>query len=138
MKVSVDILFFDRDALAQTETDKKLKGQLYLEKQPRGKFLCFKKADVVISILLTKKMYKSLNRFAYGVRVERFYDVEEYEENDQDDELTEDDVYYIRNREIRDRRYGNQTTLPAIINTPPKPRVLAPFIIQVFQYVGKK
>ncbi len=130
MKASVDILFFDRDALVQTEADKKLKGQLYLEKRPRGKFLCFKKADVVTSILLTKKMYKSLNRFTSGVRLERFYDVEEYGEYDQDDELTEDDVYYIRDR--------RQTNLPMIVNTPSKPRVLAPFITQVFQYVEKK
>ena len=128
MKASVDILFFNRDALMQTEADKKLRGQLYLEKRPNGKFLCFKKADVLTSILLTKKMYKSLNRFTSGVRLERFYDIE----YDQDDGPTEDDVYYIRNGD------RIQTNLLMVINTPPKPRILSPFIIQVFQYVEKK
>ena len=119
MKASVDILFFNRDALMQTEADKKLRGQLYLEKRPNGKFLCFKKADVLTSILLTKKMYKSLKRFC---------DIE----YDQDDGPTEDDVYYSRNGD------RIQTNLLMVINTPPKPRILSPFIIQVFQYVEKK
>lgn len=130
MKASVDILFFNRDALILTEADKKVKGQLYLEKRPNGKFLCFEKAGIVNWVLLSKKMYKSLNRFTSGVRLERFYDVEEYGEYDQDDELNENDLYYIRNGNL-----PNQTTLPMIIN---KPKVMAPFIIQVFQYVEKK
>lgn len=136
----VDILFFSRDALMQSEEDKKTIGQLYLEKRPNGKFLCFKKAETITAILLTKKMYKSLNRFTSGIRMERFYDVEgeNIEEDiwDQDDDLCEDDVYYVK----RDRGLcsgGRQYNLPAVTIPPIKTKEKAIFVVQLFKYVPK-
>jgi hypothetical protein len=118
-KEKVDILFFSRSALLQSEEEKQTKGQLYLEKRPRGKFLCFKKGNITNEIYLTKKMYKSLNRFTSGIKMERFYDF---------DDITEDDVYYIM-----DKRFPRQHVV-----LPIKSKEKAAFITQMFKYVEKK
>lgn len=128
----VDIIYFTRDALLRSEEEKKKRGELYLEKRPGGKFLCFKKGDKITAIQLAKKMYKSLNRFSSGVRMERFYDIED--DWDQDDGPTEDDIYYVRGGRHLNLP-GRYTTLPAVI--PPKPKEKAAFVVQVFQYVQR-
>lgn len=137
-KGKVDVLFFDPNALILTESEKRIKGELYLEKRPRGKFLCFKKADVVTAIPLTKKMYKNLNRFTSSVRLERFYDIEaEIAEEDVESELTEEDVYYIMGG--RHLNSGKQVCKQStIIHTSGKIKEKMPFVVQVFKYVSHR
>ena len=137
-KGKIDVLFFNPNALILTESEKRITGELYLEKRPRGKFLCFKKADVVTAIPLTKKMYKNLNRFTSSVRLERFYDIEaEIAGEDVEDELTEEDVYYIMSGKHLNsgKREYNQ---PTIMHTPGKIKEKMPFVVQVFKYVSHR
>ena len=124
-KAKIDILFFDPNALVRTESEKRVKGQLYIEKRPKGKFLCFKKGDRVYYLTLTKKMFKSLNRFVSGVKMERFYDLET---DCMGEDIEEGDIIYIPKR-------NHQTTLPAVI--PPKPKIMSPFITQIFKFVPR-
>jgi len=137
-KAKVIVLFFSRDALLQTEEEKKLTGQLYLEKRPRGKFLCFKKGETTTEVSLTKKMYKNLNRFTSGIVMERFYDIETDDMAgvwDQDDDISEDDIYYVMGgRHLNP--HGRQITFP--INIPPKSKEKAVFVMQMFKYKEKK
>jgi len=132
----VDVLFFDTNALTIGETEKRVRGYLYLEKRPSGKFLCFCRGDDITAIKLTKKMYKNLNRFTSGVRMERCYDPEtEWEEEcNNDEDLDENDVYYIMDRRFP-RQRGWQSNLPATVPTVPKAK--APFIVEMFRYKEK-
>ncbi len=95
------------------------KGELYLEKRPMGKWLCFKKRQVVRSIKLTKKSYKNLLRQTVGIRMERFYDYE-----DMDDE--EHAFYYGNSCCMKESKYLK------------KPIEKGKFIVQVFQYVSHR
>lgn len=94
-------------------------GTLFLEKRPKGKWLCFKKGNIIKSLKLTKKSFQNLNRFTAGVRIEKYVEME----YDQDDEGY-CDVWY--------GWHSKNTNLPATITS--KPKVKSPFIMQVFVY----
>ncbi len=142
-KMKVELIYFDNGTLTRTYGERVINGEMYLERRPKGKWLCFRKGGLTTSIPLTKKMYKSLNRFSSGIKEERFYNIEEGEEDDTLSELdeecivTEDDVFFMAGgREMKfPKERGN---LPAVVTTPPKPKEKAPFIVQVFAYVPNR
>lgn len=130
------ILYFDKNALILTDEERKTKGELTIEKRPGGKFLCFKKENMSAAVSLTKRMYKSLNRFTAGIRLECYRNINVMEmenSNDVDDDVMEEDVYYVKSgRRLSGRNWYDN--LPAVI--PTKVKEKAPFITQVFKYVS--
>jgi len=137
-KIKVEIIYFGRDVLYKPERECNTSGQMYMERRPKGKRLCFKKDGVVTSIPLTKKMYKNLNRFTSGIRLDKYVDKDEEEEFftelDEATVVTEDDVYFVAGGRTA-KAPKQQTTLPAVI--PHKPKEKAPFVVQVFTYVPR-
>ncbi len=96
-------------------------GALYLEKRPKGKWLCYRKGNIIKTLKLTKKSYQNLNRFAGGSKLERYIEMET--DYDQDDNYS--DVWYTKWHAAREN-------LPAVI--PEKVKVKSPFIMQMFIY----
>ncbi len=92
-------------------------GTLYLEKRPKGKWLCFRKGHIVKTLKLTKKSYQNLNRFAVGSKTERYIEMEM--DYDQDDCC---DVWYNKWHQ----------NLPVVV--PTKVKEKSPFIMQMFIY----
>ncbi len=140
-KMKVEIIYFAKDVLTQTEKERAIHGEMYIEKRPTGKFLCFAKGGVTTILSLTKKMYKSLNRFFSGIKMERYYDINSdeadeilYSELDESTVLTEEDVFYTEDRYLYIPK--NKCNLPTVV--PPKPKKKAEFIVQIFQYKEKK
>jgi len=93
-------------------------GILYLEKRPKGKWLSFKKGNIVRTMKLTKKSYQNLNRFAGGSKTQKYVEME----YDQDDEYC--DIWYAK--------WHEKQNLPAVI--PNKVKEKSPFIMQMFIY----
>ncbi len=114
----VIVIFFSRSGSMVGNDVTSDKGELYLEKRPMGKWLCFKKRQVVRSIKLTKKSYKNLLRQTVGIRMERFYDYE-----DMDDE---EYAFYYGNNCLTNPKYQKKSIEKG------------KFIIQVFQYVKNR
>lgn len=144
-KIKVDILYFARDALTRSAEDRRVRGEMFLEKRPKGKWLCFKKEGTTYSIPLTKKMYKSLNRFTSGIRMERFYGADADEEILLQQDMVEDSqdydcegdesLYYMKGGRALNAG-GRQCNLPAVSFISHKPKEKAAFVTQLFKYVS--
>ncbi len=141
-KVRIEVIYFEENALLRTVGERIINGEMFLERSPKSKRLCFRKAGLTTSIPLTKKMYKSLMRFALGLKVERYCDSEEEALNgktyallDEDMISDEDDIYYTVGGKYLNRSQ-NEDNLPAVVTPAPKQKAI--FVVQVFQYVSKE
>ena len=142
-RVRIDVFYLSESVLTQSQEEKDKNGELYIEKRPTGKYLCFKNRSMQIELHLTKKMYKSLIRFSSGVRMEKYIDVDISklnnqilpDEDAQDCDLSEGEFYYVKDRILNGENIVSH--LPVVVNPPPRPIEKSAFVIQVFQYIPK-
>lgn len=97
-------------------------SSFYLERRPRGKFLCYKEGkDVMAQMTLSKRSYQSLMRFVSSVQCQRYIDDNDVAYDQDDDGMVEGVDYCIKRRGLLNNN------LPVVVKKEP-----APFIMQIF------
>jgi len=110
-------------------------SSFYIERRPRGKWLCYRESNIVMAqMMVSKKSFQSLMRFTSGVQCQKYIDDTTGEEDigdsfDQDDDGLVEAMWSQHRRS--GKHYPRQNFLPATI-TPTIKKEPAPFITQIF------
>ena len=127
-KQKVQVIFFKTDSRLTGDEVVSETGEIYLEKRPLGKWLCYKKGNLLKTIKLSKKSYKNLVRFTCGTRMEKYIDEEDSVDYCGRDEYKELAGYRNYGKEKRAYRREERESKWDL------KKEIAPFIMEEFSY----